>query len=130
MSTSGSWHGAFDDDSGEGDSGDNDSGDNDNGGDSDDSDSVRPASPLTDNSLYSGEAGLTQLSVNVDWATHSNTDNASNSNDGPEDQRARQADSSEHTADDGDDGVNQEQHTRAAAARLKMAWNKRCTCGT
>ena len=121
VSTSGSWHGAFDD-----------SGDNDNGGDSDDSDSVQPATPLTDNSLYSelgGEAGLTQLSDNVDWAADSNTDNASNSNDGPEDQRARQADSSEHTADDRDDGVDQEQYTRAAAARLKIAWNKRCTCG-
>ena len=43
MLTSGSWHGAFDDNSS----------DNDNGGDSDDSDSVWPASLLTDNSLYS-----------------------------------------------------------------------------
>jgi len=77
--TSGNWHGAFNDDSG----------DNDNGGDSNDSDSIQPASPLTDNSLYSelgGEAGLIQLSNNVDWAAHSNTDNASNSNNGPEDQ--------------------------------------------
>jgi hypothetical protein len=106
--TGGSWHGAFDDDSG----------DNDNGSDSDGSDSVRPASPLTDNSLYSelgGEAGLIQLSNNVDWAVYSNIDNASNSNDGPENQRARQADSSEYTANNRDDGVDQEQYTRAAA---------------
>ena len=43
VSTSGSWYGAFDDGSG----------DNDNGTDSDDDDNVRPASSLTDNSLYS-----------------------------------------------------------------------------
>ena len=148
MSISGSWHGAFDDDSGDNnssdddsgdddsgdnDSGDNDSGDNDNGGDSDGSNSVRPALPLTDNSLYSelgGEAESIKLSDDIDWAAHSNTDNASNSDDGPEDQRAMQADSSEHTVDDENDRVDQEQHTRAAAAQLKMAWNKRCTCGT
>ena len=85
MLISGSWHGAFNDNSGEGNSGDNNSGDNDNGGDSDDSDSVRLISPLTDNSLYFGEAGLTQLSINIDWATYSNINNASNSNDGPKD---------------------------------------------
>jgi hypothetical protein len=60
---SGSWHRAFNDDSSN----------NDNGGDSDNSDSVWPASPLTNNSLYSGKA------------TYSNIDNASNSNDGPKD---------------------------------------------
>ena len=58
MLTSGSWHGAFNNDSSEGDSGDNNSGDNDNGGDSDDSDSIWPVSPLTNNSLYSDKAGL------------------------------------------------------------------------
>ena len=58
MLISGSWYRAFNDDSGEGDSSDNDSGDNDNGGDSDDSDSVRPASLLTNNSLYFSKAGL------------------------------------------------------------------------
>ena len=132
------WHGAFDDNNN---NGDNDGGsDNDGGGDDDNS--VRPASPLTENSLYcesvhglGDEAGsqLSDEADDVDWAAHSNndyTDNASDSDDGPEDRRARQAGSNEHTADDEDDEVEQEQHTGAAASRLKMAWDKRCTCGT
>jgi hypothetical protein len=122
VSPSGGWHGAFDD-----------------GGDS-----IQPASPLTDNySLYfesphglGDEAGSIQLSDeadDIDWAAYSTndyTENASNSDDGSEDQQARQADSSEHTADDENDGVDQDQYTRTAAAQLKMAWNKRCMCGT
>ena len=123
VSPSGGWQGAFDDDSG---------------------DNIQPGSPLTDNnSLYSesvdglgDEAGSIQLSDeadNIDWAAYSTsdcTDNASNSDDGPEDQQARQADFSEHTTDDENDGVDQDEYTRAAAAQLKMAWNKRCTCST
>jgi hypothetical protein len=69
----------------------------------------------------------------IDWATHSDndyTDNASNSDDGPEDRRARQAGSNEPTANDEDGEVEQEQYTGAAASRLQMAWNKRCTCST
>jgi hypothetical protein len=137
VSPSGGWHGAFDNDNNNG------GGDNDGGSDNGDDNSVRPASPLTDNSLYcesvhglGDEAGSIQLSDeadDVDWAAHSNndyTDNASDSDDGPEDQRARQAGSNEPTANDEDDEVEQEQHTGAAASRLKMAWNKRCTCGT
>jgi hypothetical protein len=123
VSPSRGWRGAFDDDGG---------------------DSIRPASPSTDNnSLYSesvhglgdetGSIRLSDEADDIDWAaygTGDDTDNASNSDDGPEDRQARQAESSEHTANDGDNGVDQEQHARAAAARLKMAWNKRCTCGT
>jgi len=82
---SGSWYRAFDNNSSEGDSGNNNSGDNDNGGDSDNSNSVRPILLLTNNSLYSSKAGLIQLSVNINWATYSNIDNASNSNNGPKD---------------------------------------------
>jgi hypothetical protein len=75
---------------------------------------------------------LSNEADDIDWAAHSNndyTDNASNSDDGPEDRRARQAGSNEPTANDGDGEVEQEQHTKAAASQLQMAWNKRCTCG-
>ena len=77
---SGSQHRAFNDDS----SNNNNDGNNDN---------IRPTSPLTDNSLYSksiyrldSEAGLIQLSNNIDQAAYSNIDNASNSNNRPKDQ--------------------------------------------
>ncbi len=70
--TSRSWYGVF----------------NNNSGNSNSSNSIRPVLPLTDNSLYSklgGKAELIKLSNNIDWAAYSNIDNASNSDDGPED---------------------------------------------
>jgi len=62
---------------------------------------------------------LSNEADDVDRAVHSNsdyTDNASNSDNGPEDRRARQAGSDEPTVNDEDDEVEQEQHTAAAAS--------------
>jgi len=89
---SGGWHGAFNNNN------NNSGGDNDGGSNNGDDNSVRPASPLTDNFLYyksmhglGNKAGLIQLSNkadNVDWAAYSNNDyidNASDSDNGPKD---------------------------------------------
>jgi hypothetical protein len=71
---------------------------------------------------------------NVDWAapgTNNDSDTISVMGGGTEDQHASEMDHSEHAsaADDPSDGVDQGQHIRAAAAQLKMAWDKRCACG-
>ena len=62
----------------------------------------------------------------INWAAY-NADNrsASDGDDGPDDEQTRQA---EHAAEDQPDKADPEQYTKAAAAGLKMAWDKRCTC--
>lgn len=80
-----------------------------------------------------GSIQLSHEADDVDWVAYSTdnyTDNASVSDDGSEDQQASQEGHSEYAVNDQSDGVDREQHTRAAAARLKMAWDKRCACGT
>lgn len=70
---------------------------------------------------------------NVDRAAYSTdtyTDNASGSDDESEDQQENEEDDSRQVVDnDQSDEVSREQHIRAAAARLRMAWGRHCTCG-
>ncbi|KAJ9655921.1 hypothetical protein H2201_008702 [Coniosporium apollinis] len=79
-------------------------------------------------------AGSVQLPYEADdvdqatSSTDSNTEDASISNDGTEDQQASREDHGEHAADNQSDGVDREQHIRAAETRLKKAWAKHCTC--
>ena len=84
--------------------------------------------------LPSADWQLDYESDNADWTfygTDNNIDHESDSdsNSGVGDQQEGQRDNSEHATDSQSEGDNQEQHTRTAAARLKMAWHKLCSCG-
>jgi hypothetical protein len=62
----------------------------------------------------------------INWAVY-NADNRSvnDGDNGSGDEQIRQA---EQAAEDQSDDADPEQYTKAAAARLKMAWDKRCMC--
>jgi hypothetical protein len=94
--------------------------------DAGDNGSVRPTSPLTDHSLDPNSGDELGEEDYINWAVH-NADNRSvnDGDDGSGDKQTRQA---ECTAEDPSDDVGPEQYTKAAAARLKMAWDKRCSC--
>ena len=94
--------------------------------DAGDNGSVRPTSPLTDHSLDSNSGDELGEEDYINWAVY-NADNRSvnNSDNGSGDEQIRQA---EHAAEDQSDDADPEQYTKAAATRLKMAWDKRCKC--
>jgi hypothetical protein len=62
----------------------------------------------------------------INWAVY-NADNRS-VNDGDNESGDEQTRQAEHAAEDQSDDVDPERYTKAAATRLKMAWDKRCTC--
>jgi hypothetical protein len=97
---------------------------------------VRCPSPPKSNQIPTPAGGSRNENEvdDVDWAAHgadNDSDTISVIDGGTEDQHASEISHSEHAsaADDQSDGDNQGQHIRAAAAQLKMAWNKRCACG-
>ena len=109
---SGGQHGAFNNNN------NNSSGNNNSSSNNGNNNSIRPVSLLTNNSLYyksiyrlGNKARSIQLSNkadNIDWAAYSNndyTDSASNSDNGPKDQQARQAGSNKPTTNNKDNKV-------------------------
>lgn len=80
-----------------------------------------------------GSVRLSYEADNADraaYGTDTYTDNTSGSGDESEDRQENEEDDSRQVVDDDQSNeVSREQHIKAAAARLKMAWRRHCTCG-